>query len=331
MRFGIMSFAHVHAEGYVANLRAIPGVALVGFSDDDARRGQHFAEVFDLPWFARHEELLAEGLDGVIVCSENANHRQHVELAAAAKVHVLCEKPIAVALADAEAMRDTCRAHGVRFMTAFPMRFDPSIRAVHGALERGELGALQAVCGINHSEIPTAHRAWFADKALAGGGAVMDHTVHLTDLVRWYSGSEVEEVYAEVGNPFYPGEVDVDTAGLVTLTFANGCFANIDCSWSRPTSYPRWGHLKMELFGERGALRVDGFAQVLSAYSRHLPRNPTWLGWGADPNQAMIEEFIASIGEEREPSVTWRDGYEALRVALACYASAELQQPVRLG
>ena len=330
MRFGIMSFAHVHAEGYVANLRAIPGVELVGFSDDDRRRGEHFAAAFGLRWFARHEELLDEGLDGVIVCSENAHHRAHVELAATAKVHVLCEKPIAVELADAVAMREACAAHGVRFMTAFPMRFDPAIRAVRGAVERGELGALQAVCGINHSEIPKAHRAWFADKALAGGGAVMDHTVHLTDLVRWYTGSEVEEVYAEVGNPFYPGEVDVDTAGLATLTFASGCFASIDCSWSRPTSYPRWGHLKMELFGERGALRVDGFAQVLTAYSRHLPRNPSWLGWGGDPNQAMIEEFLASIREEREPAVTWRDGYEALRVALACYASADAGQPVTL-
>ncbi len=330
MRFGIMSFAHVHAEGYVANLRAIPGVELVGFSDDDTRRGEHVAAAFGLRWFARHEELLAEGLDAVIVCSENANHRAHVELAAAAKVHVLCEKPIAIELADAEAMREACQAQGVRFMTAFPMRFDPSIRAVREAVARGELGALRAVCGINHSEIPKAHRAWFADKALAGGGAVMDHTVHLTDLVRWYTGSEVVEVFAEVGNPFYPGEVDVDTAGLATLRFASGCFASIDCSWSRPTTYPRWGHLKMELFGERGAVRVDGFAQVLTAFSRQLPRNPSWLGWGGDPNQAMIEEFIASIREEREPAVTWRDGYEALRVALACYEAAAAGQPVAL-
>ncbi len=330
MRFGIMSFAHLHAEGFVGNLRAIPGLELVGFSDDDTRRGEHVAQTFGVRWFAHHEELLEAGVDGVIVCSENARRRELVALAAAAKVHVLCEKPIEVTLADAQAMRDACETHGVRFMTAFPMRFEPSIRAVKGALERGELGSLHAAAGINHSEIPKAHRAWFADKALAGGGAVMDHTVHLTDLLRWYTGSEVSEVYAEVGNPFYPGEVDVDTAGLVTLTFADGFFASIDCSWSRPTSYPRWGHLKMELFGERGAVRVDGFAQSLTAYSRHLPRNPSWLAWGADPNQAMIEEFVASIEEAREPAVTWRDGYEALRVALACYASADAGQPVTL-
>ncbi|MDZ7706155.1 MAG: Gfo/Idh/MocA family oxidoreductase [Trueperaceae bacterium] len=330
MRLGIMSFAHLHAEGYVGNLRDLPGVEVVGFSDTDHERGARVAELFDVRWFDRHEDLLAEGLDGVLVCSENAHRRELVEMAAEAGVHVLCEKPIEVTLADARAMKDVCDRYGVQFMTAFPMRFDASVRATKGVLERGELGTLYAVNGINHSEIPTDHRAWFAQKALAGGGAVMDHTVHLTDLLRWYTGSEVAEVYAEVGTPFYAGEIDVDSAGLVTLTFANGVFATIDCSWSRPKNYPRWGHLKMELVGERGAVSVDAFAQALTAYSGRLPRNPSWLNWGGDPNQAMVEEFAASIRDDREPAVAWRDGYEALRVALACYQSADTGQPVRL-
>ncbi len=330
MRVGILSFAHVHAEGFVGNLRAVPGVELVGFSDDDAERAAEVATTFDLRRFDRPEDLLDAGVDAVLVCSENAHHREAVELAAAAGVHVLCEKPIETTLADAEAMRDACEAAGVTFMTAFPMRFDASVAAVKRSLERGDLGALHAVNGINHSEIPKAHRAWFADRDLAGGGAVMDHTVHLTDLLRWMTGSEVTEVYAEVGNPFYPDEVEVDTAGLVTLTFENGVFAAIDCSWSRPTTYPRWGHLKMDLIGERGAVTVDAFAQALTAYSRHLPRHPTWIGWGADPNQAMVEAFVASVREGRPPPVTWRDGFEALRVALACYESAAAGQPVRL-
>ncbi len=329
MRVGIMSFAHIHAEGFVGNLRAIPDVELVGFSDEDAGRAARAATAFDVRRFDRHEDLLDAGVDAVLVCAENARRRELVELAAAAGVHVLCEKPIEATLADAEAMQRACEAAGVTFMTAFPMRFDASVVAVKRSLDRGELGALHAVNGINHAEIPRGHRAWFVDPELAGGGAVMDHVVHLTDLLRWMTGSEVTEVYAEVGNPFDP-DVEVDTAGLVTLTFANGVFAAVDCSWSRPTTYPRWGHLKMDLIGERGALTVDAFAQALSAYSRHLPRNPTWIGWGADPNQAMVEEFVAAVAEGRPPAVTWRDGYEALRVALACYASAASGQPVPL-
>lgn len=330
MRIGIASFAHVHADGFVSVLRAIPGVDLVGTTDHDVERGRSAAQHHALEWLDDVDALLGAGLDGLVVTSENARRREYVEAAAAAGVHVLCEKPIETSLEDAEAMRAACARANVHFMTAFPMRFDASIRAVKAAVDRGELGALQAVNGINHSEIPSGHRAWFADPVLAGGGSVMDHTVHLTDLLRWITGAEVVEVYAEVGNPFYPGTVEVDTAGLVTVTMSNGVFASIDCSWSRPTTYPRWGHLKMDLVGERGALTVDAFAQSITGFASTLGRNPTWIGWGADPNQAMMQEFVDAIREDRPPSVTWNDGMEALRVALACYASASEGRAVTL-
>jgi predicted dehydrogenase len=330
MRIGIMSFAHLHAEAYINNLRNIPDVELVGFSETNAERGSYFAKQFNARWFPSHEALLAEQLDGAVACSENANHRALVELAANAGAHILCEKPIEVTLADAEAMRDVCAANNVHFMTAFPSRFTPSAQAVKAILMRGDLGSIYGVNGINHSEIPREHRAWFAQKALAGGGAVMDHTVHLVDLLRWFFGCEVVEVYAEIDNLFYPGEVDVDTAGIVLLTLANGVIASIDCSWSRPTFYSRWGHLKFDIVGENGFTVVDALAQYHTVYSKALPRNPSWVNWGSDSNQALINEFAASIREQRPPSVTWKDGYEALRVALACYDSAQQGQPVKL-
>lgn len=330
MRIGIMSFAHLHAEGYIGNLRRAPGVELIGFSDTDPERGKHFAQGFNARWFPTHEALLAEKPDGVLICSENAKHRELVEMAAQAKAHILCEKPIEVTLADAEAMRNACKANNVYFMTAFPVRFMPPICEIKAALDRGDLGRIYGVNGINHSEIPRAHRSWFAQKALAGGGAVMDHTMHLVDLLRWLFNTEVVEVYAEVDNLFYPGEVDVDTAGIVLLTLANGVFASLDCSWSRPTWYPRWGHIKLEVIGENGFMTADGLAEYLTVYSKKGARNPQWVNWGPDGNQALINEFVASIREKREPFITWRDGYEALRVALACYESAQTGQPVHL-
>lgn len=330
MRLAIMSFAHLHAEVYIHNLRNAPDVEFVGFSDSNAERGQHFAEKFNTRWFESHEALLREGLDGVIVCSENARHRELVEMAASAGVHVLCEKPIEITLDDAQAMRDICEANNVKFMTAFPVRFSPTVQQVKQSLENGDLGRVYAINGINHSEIPREHRAWFAQKALAGGGAVMDHTVHLVDAYRWFFGCEIVEVYAEIDNLFYPNEVDVDTAGIVTVQMENGVFASIDCSWSRPTFYPRWGHLKMDIIGEDGFMTLDNLSQHLTVYSQNLSRTPSWLNFGADTNQNMINEFVASIAEDRQPSVNWRDGYEALRVALACFESAETRQPVML-
>lgn len=330
MRLAIMSFAHLHAEVYINNLRNAPDVEFVGFSDTDVERGQHFAEQFNTRWFDSHEALLKEGLDGVVVCSENARHRELVELAANAGVHILCEKPIEVTLDDAIAMRDVCEANGVKFMTAFPVRFAETPQQIKITLDNGDLGKIYGINGINHSEIPLEHREWFSQKALAGGGAVMDHTVHLVDAYRWFFDCEITEVYAEVDNLFYPNQVDVDTAGIITLQLDNGAFATVDCSWSRPMFYSRWGHLKMDIVGENGFMKVDNLAQYLTIYSKHLPRNPTWRNYGIDANQRMINEFVASIQEDREPSVTWRDGYEALRVALACYESAESGQPIQL-
>jgi predicted dehydrogenase len=330
MRLAIMSFAHLHAEGYIHNLRNALDVEFVGFSDTDAERGKHFADLFDTQWFASHEALLQEGLDGVVICSENARHRELVEMAAEAGAHILCEKPIEVTLDDAKAMRDVCAANNVKFMTAFPVRFSPTVQQVKQTIQRGDLGRIYGINGINHSEIPREHRAWFAQKALAGGGAVMDHTVHLADIYRYFFECEIVEVYAEVDNLFYAGEVDVDTAGIITIQMENGVFATIDCSWSRPTFYPRWGHMKMDIVGEDGFMTLDNLSQHLNVYSKHLPRNPTWMNFGIDANQNMINEFVASIAEDRAPSVTWRDGYEALRVALACFESAERKQPVTL-
>lgn len=330
MRIGILSFAHLHAEGYQASLRTLPGVELVGFSHEDAEEGRRFAAEYGLRWYPSHQELLAEGLDGVVVCSENARHRELVEMAAEAKCHVLCEKPIEASLEDAQAMREACERNGVHFMTAFPMRFAPSVQSVRAAIQQGQLGQVYGVNGINHAEILTAHRAWFADKERAGGGAVMDHVVHLADLLRWYFGAEVTEVYAEVDNLFYPGAVEVDTAGLLLLSLSNGVQASIDCSWSRPPWYPRWGHLKMEVVGERGALVLDAFAQYVTLYARNAPRKVSWVGFGPDPNRGMLEEFVASIRQNRPPLVTWNDGYQALRVALAAYQSTQAQEPVQL-
>jgi len=77
-------------------------------------------------------------------------------------------------------------------------------------------------------------------------------------------------------------------------------------------------------------MTLDNGAQYLTVYSKQLPRNPTWMNYGSDANQRMINEFVAAIREDREPAATWRDGYEAVRVALACFESAETGQPVRL-
>ena len=329
MRIGIMSFAHLHAEAYIQNLRAIPGVEMIGIADDDMARGKRFAAQFDARLFPSYESLLAEKPDGVLVCSENANHRPLVEMAAEAGVHVLSEKPLATSLADARAMVDACDRAGVMLMTAFPMRFSVPIVEMKSLLDGGRLGKVYGFNTTNQGQMPIAHRRWFVDKKLAGGGAVMDHTVHLADILRWVLGSEVTEVFAQTNRILHADTVDVETGGLLMLTFADGTFASIDSSWSKPLNYPTWGGLTVEIISERGIVGVDAFSQNLDVFNQK-ENSHTWAYWGSDANQAMVAEFVAAIREQRAPKVTGEDGYKALEIALAAYQSAATGVPVKL-
>ena len=180
IRIGMLSFAHMHAYSYAACLKQIPGVELVGIADDDPARGQEMARRFGTRFSASAEALLDEKLDGVILCAENARHRSLTELAAPHTPHILCEKPIATTLADAQAMIETSAAHGTRLQIAFPVRFSPPVQRLKAILDEGTLGRIYSVKTTNHGRMPGG---WFVDKALSGGGAVIDHTVHVIDLL----------------------------------------------------------------------------------------------------------------------------------------------------
>jgi predicted dehydrogenase len=329
MKIGIMSFAHHHAEAYIGNLRAIPGVELIGIADDDLERGQKFAAQFAAPFFPSYEALLAEKPDGVLICSENANHRPLVEMAAAVGAHVLCEKPLATTREDAQAIIAACRDAGVLLMTAFPMRFSAPLIQLKARLDAGDLGQIYCLNTTNQGEVPIGHRAWFVDKALAGGGAMMDHIVHLADIFNWLFGRELASVYAQSNHIIQADKVDVETGGLVMLQYADGMFATIDTSWSKPLNYPTWGGLTMELISQRGLTVIDAFSQNLNVFQQEPAQN-YWTYWGSDMNQAMIAEFVSAIREERQPAVTGEDGLFALEVVLAAYESAKINQPARL-
>ncbi len=127
MRIGILSLAHMHAFSYAARLKQLPDVDLVGVADTVAERGRSGAEQFGTAYYDNYDALLAQRLDGVIICAENSYHRELVELAAGRTPHILCEKPIAHTLQDGRVIIDTCAARGTKLQIAFPVRFSPAI------------------------------------------------------------------------------------------------------------------------------------------------------------------------------------------------------------
>lgn len=329
IKIGVLSFAHHHGESYVSNVRQIEGAELLGVTDDDPLRGQRIAALNEARYFHTYENLLEAKPDGVIICTENNRHRSLVEMAASCGIHVLCEKPLATTLEDAHAIVEACNKANVLLMTAFPLRFSPALLEIKARIDHGDFGTIYCFNATNQGELPTKHRAWFVDPELAGGGAIMDHTVHLVDIMRWFTGSEVATMYARSNKIFHADEVNVETGALEMLTFENGVFATIDASWSRPQYWPTWGGLGFEMVSQRGAVVVDAFRQNLNVY-RHEWETSKWLPWGSDMNQAMVNEFVSAIRENRPPQVTGVDGLRAVEATLAAYESDRTGQTVQV-
>ena len=317
-KIGIMSFAHMHAHAYAGCVRALPNAELVAVWDDDAKRGRAAAREFGAKFIADSDKFLSSGIDAVIVCSENAKHRPMVEAAAKAGKWVLCEKPLATTAADAKAMIRACREAGVGLGTAFPCRYVPPVIEARNRLRKGEIGRLHAAACTNNGSFPGG---WFADPKLSGGGAVMDHTVHVVDALRWMTGKEFTKVYCDCGTVLHKG-LNTDDVGSLHLEMEDGVIVSQVASWNRAESFPTWGDVTFELIGSRGVLSVDGFNQKIDVYSDRVQK-AEWAFWGDDANLALVKDFVEAVDAQRPPSVTGEDGLRALEVTLAAYRSAK--------
>ncbi|CAA9224202.1 MAG: NADH-dependent dyhydrogenase, partial [uncultured Chloroflexia bacterium] len=141
--------------------------------------------------------------------------------------------------------------------------------------------------------------------------------------------TEVTEVYAEVGYDLLHPNLGIDDAGMLSFKLANGAYGTLDTSWSRPSAFPTWGDVTIEVLGERGIIRLDAFKQQLALYSNQEGK-AQWVPWGSNMDLGLIRDFVDMIATGREPSITGHDGLKALEVALAAYRSAETGEVVPL-
>jgi UDP-N-acetylglucosamine 3-dehydrogenase len=321
VRVGVVSFAHVHAPPYASVLSSLDTAEFVGVADDDASRGWEAAERFGVRFFEDARGLF-EAVDAVVVCSENKNHVRDSVAALEGGVHVLCEKPISTTVEEARAMIRASKAAERQLRVAFPVRYLPAVRQAKEIVRLGRIGRVLAVNGTNRGQISGG---WFLDPELAGGGAVMDHTVHVADALRWMLGAEAKSIYAEIGTFFGAG--GIDDGAILTLELeggpvAYGAFATIDPSWSRGAGYPTWGDVTLRITGTSGVMNVDAFAQRLTTFD-HEAGNVSWVYTGEDMNVLMLEDFLRGVAEGSPAGASGVDGLRALEIVLAAYRSAE--------
>jgi predicted dehydrogenase len=324
----LLGAAHLtHAWAYARALTESSAARVVGIHDAEPQHARWIRQDFGVPFVDDARELVASpDVDAVVVCSANADHRAHVELAASLGRHVLCEKPVATTVEDARAMVAACEAAGVQLHVAFVSRFLPLVARARDAVRDGRLGDVIGLVGGNRGRppLPPSYPAWITDPVAAGGGALIDHSVHVTDVMRHVSGLEVCAVSAEAGSLLW--ECGVDDVAIMSLRFENGAVGSVDPSWSVPADNPWDYDFYLRLVGTEGSLDITDAAESLLVVSARDggPRGLRRTSFAQDADRAMIEGFLASVraGSVQEPCATGEDGLRALEVALAGYRSA---------
>jgi 1,5-anhydro-D-fructose reductase (1,5-anhydro-D-mannitol-forming) len=246
-RWGLIGATTIGREWMVDAIRTAGGDIASVFSRD-AERARDYAAEFAIPRSTTSLPALLEDVDAVYVATTNDRHRDEVLAAAKAGRHVLCEKPLATRYEDAAEMVRACNEAGVVFATNHHLRNAATHRAMRLAIRTGRIGRPLAVRIVHGGALPTHLHGWRLHDADAGAGAVLDLTVHDSDLMRFLLQDEPESVMtiAQNGGLADPG---IEDAAMSLLTFRSGLIAQIYESFTTP-----FIRTSVEIHGSEGSL-----------------------------------------------------------------------------
>ena len=305
-----------------------PRFQLAAIADHNERLAMDLAEEVGAS-LQQFDQILADpDIEAVLVASSTSSHLENVIAAVKAGKAVFCEKPLSLNAGTlATSLPDIERSSKPVFI-AFNRRFDPHLRELKRQLDEGRVGELETIHIINHD--PAAPRLDFIPRS---GGLFKDFTIHDFDTARWISVDDVIEVFA-TGSCLIDPEIeklgDIDTAKLVLRT-ARGILCVI--SNSRRTGY---GYdQRVELFGSKGALRVDNIhlqkvSQLAEAGESSAPFPFSFVERYADAYEAELDHFADVLEGRSAPATGPRDSLSALRLADAAELSVQNRGPVQL-
>jgi inositol 2-dehydrogenase len=274
--------------------------------------------------------LLADPtLDGVIVATLTHTHYDIVLAAAEAGKAIFCEKPIALTLAETDAMLAAAEKAGVLFQVGFMRRFDRGFQAAKRRVEAGEIGTPIMVHSVSRD--PNCPAADWADPAVSGG-LILDLAIHDIDVLRWFTNDEVEQVYAAgalLNCPQLAGVGDIDNA-VVTLHFGRGCLGLVEACRNARYGYD----IRCEIRGTEGTLQVgylrDTPVTALTQTGSCHDIVPWFEERFTPAYGAQIDHFIDCIRRDQPPAVGPVDARAALQVSLAATRSQQQQRPVKV-
>jgi myo-inositol 2-dehydrogenase/D-chiro-inositol 1-dehydrogenase len=325
MRVGIVgagTMGEVHAAAWRAT-----DAELVGFTSLHRAQSETLAQRHNARAFNDFAELL-ESVDIVDICVPTSMHRSLVARAAGARRQVICEKPIALNLADAEAMIQACSQSGVRFFVGMVVRFFPQHRLAKQLVANGQVGEL-GVIRLKRVAYPPEKFGdnWYIDESRSGG-MLIDLMIHDFDYARWLAGDVTRVCSRKTQSPTSAAQY-----AQVILRFASGSMALVEGGWANPPGVFRTA---IDISGSDGLIEWDSeqtpplrtyFPQILNKAAQvGLPVS----GLTEDPYTAEIRHAYHAIRSGTPFEVTAEDALQSLRIALSAKESADTGRPVIL-
>jgi predicted dehydrogenase len=311
LKIGIVGCGGIGAV-HVRSWSQVEGARVVAACDaDEARAGTAGGAVY-----TDFEAMMAgESLDALDICTPPHLHEQIAVAALRRGLPVLCEKPLARTPEEARAIVDAAAESGAFLMTAFCHRFHPPIEFVRDRIRAGALGRVLMFRNRFGAGFKGVEERWFSDREVAGGGALMDTSVHSVDLFRYLVG-EVQEVRS-VLRTFQPKIRGVEDSAAMLLTAEDGAIGVIEASWMTP-----WSANVVEIYGERGAAFVD---YDTGQTRMRCDGDAEWTVADTGSGDRFVNEvrhFAAVLSGGETPRVTGQDGLRAVEIIHEAYRNS---------
>ncbi len=272
-------------------------------------------------------------VEAVLVCTPPNLHAEMSIAALEAGKHVLCEKPLAKTVAEAERMAAAAKRAGRVLKCGFNHRHHPAVWEAKKRVDEGRIGKpLFARCRYGICGRPGYEKEWRADPRQAAGGHFIEQGVHAIDLFRWFMG-DIGEVSGLTATEYFK-EQPLDDNGVAIFRMKSGALASLH------SSLTQWKNLfSFEVFGEDGYLIVEGLGGSYGVERLISGRRDFNAPFHDDvveypgPDVSWREEwkeFLAAVAEQREPLGSARDGLEALRAGLTAYEAEKSGRIVRI-
>jgi 1,5-anhydro-D-fructose reductase (1,5-anhydro-D-mannitol-forming) len=328
--WGLIGASDIARSRMIPAINSFPDSKVVAVFSHDPERAKSYARENGIPKaYSELTELLADpAVDVVYVSTTNEKHRDEVIAAAQAGKHVLCEKPLALTLEDALAMKDACTRAGVILGTNHHLRNSITHRVMRQLVREGAIGRVLAARVFHAVHLPKRLRGWRINSAEAGGGVIFDITVHDADVLYFALGLQAEEVVAlAVGQGLSEAGLEDDVMGVIR--FPDSVLAQFHDAFTI-----KHGKTGLEIYGTEGALIGDEVmtqepkGTVVLRREDKLEKVP--LHDPEDLYAHQVRHFTAAIRGTGTPFTTADDGIRSLAVALAVRESVATERAVRV-